>query len=180
MRFRPFRLATVLPVLVAVILLPQAAPAADPPAREKAVAPEVVPAGRAAQYVGREAIVEGKVVEATYQARLRGRPTFLNLDKPYREKGFTVLIWGRDRDRFEAPPDRLLLGKLIRVRGTVVKYGETTEIVVRDPWQIEMSLEGLGFVAVPGKSARRGARKPDTPVPPPSASDTASPREKDN
>ena len=100
MRLHPLRLAAVLPALAAGVILAQEAPPTAPPARAKADAPEVVPTDRAAQYLGREAIVEGQVVEATYQARLRGRPTFLNLDKPHKEHGFTVVIWGRDRERF--------------------------------------------------------------------------------
>jgi hypothetical protein len=37
----------------------------------------------------------------------RGQPTFLNLDKPYPQQVFTVVIWGRDRMKFGTPEKQL-------------------------------------------------------------------------
>src|SRR5438445_539843 len=37
----------------------------------------------AANYIGKPATVCGQVASATFAARSRGRPTFLNLDRPY-------------------------------------------------------------------------------------------------
>ena len=39
----------------------------------------------------------GIVASAHYAASSKGQPTFVNLDKPYPNQIFTVLIWGSDR-----------------------------------------------------------------------------------
>ena len=49
----------------------------------------------AGQHVGETATVCGVVASGRYSERTRGRPTFLNLDKPYPDQVFTILIWGR-------------------------------------------------------------------------------------
>jgi hypothetical protein len=53
----------------------------------------------------------GQVASATYAVRSRGRPTFLNLDRPYPRKIFTALIWGENRNKFSVPPEKLYNGK---------------------------------------------------------------------
>ena len=40
------------------------------------------------------------VASAHYAERSKGQPTFINLDKPYPNAPFTVLIWGSDRGKF--------------------------------------------------------------------------------
>jgi hypothetical protein len=77
----------------------------------------------------------GLVASATFAARTKGQPTFLNLDKPYPEHIFTALIWGSDRPKFGQPEDAYK-GKRICVTGTVKAYRGVHEIIVTDPGQL--------------------------------------------
>jgi hypothetical protein len=90
----------------------------------------------AAKYVGKNATVCGQVAGATYAARSRGRPTFLNLDRPYPNQIFTALIWGEDRGKFSSSPEKTYSGKKICVTGTISSYRGEPQIVVKDPSQI--------------------------------------------
>jgi hypothetical protein len=51
----------------------------------------------------RRATVCGSVVSTHYAPGTKGQPTFLNLDKPYPNQVFTVLIWGESRSKFGTP-----------------------------------------------------------------------------
>ena len=65
-----------------------------------------------------------------------GRPTYLNLDRPYPNQPFTVVIWGDDRSSFSPPPEKAYDGKKICVRGTVSAFRGQPQIVVTSPSQI--------------------------------------------
>jgi hypothetical protein len=52
-------------------------------------------AAEAKDHIGKKLIVCGTVVSARHATRSRGQPTFLNLDKPYPNQIFTVVIWGQ-------------------------------------------------------------------------------------
>ena len=85
-------------------------------------------------HVGEDAVVCGKVVSVYYSKRSKGKPTFLNLDKPYPNSLFTVVIWGDKRDRFEnikSYTDRRLCFK-----GTIESYKERPEMVIESPSQV--------------------------------------------
>jgi DNA/RNA endonuclease YhcR with UshA esterase domain len=97
---------------------------------------DVITAAQAAQHVGEVQTVRGIVASATYSTRAKGQPTFLNLDKPYPDAIFTVVIWGSDRGKFTAPPEKAFQGKTVRVTGKITAYKGTPEIAVHDPTQI--------------------------------------------
>lgn len=67
---------------------------------------DTLTAGQASEHVGETAIVWGVVASAHYASRSRGRPTFLNLDKPYPNHVFTALMWGENRSKFKQPPEQ--------------------------------------------------------------------------
>jgi hypothetical protein len=115
-------------LVIAASALPAVAAPTDPPR---------VPAGEASQYVGRTAQVCGHVASAAYFASIKGSPTFLNLDRPYPDQTFTVVIWGTARTRFDGPPEKLFDGKSICVTGRVETYKGKPQIVLEDPAQIE-------------------------------------------
>jgi hypothetical protein len=119
------------PVALVVALLvglaPLAARAADAPD---------VPIAEVGQHVGQVARVCGVVASAAHFASVTGRPTFLNLDRPYPDQLFTVVIWGSNRSRFESPPEQLFDGKSICVIGRIDTYRGKPQIVVEDPAQI--------------------------------------------
>lgn len=82
-----------------------------------ALAQETISLEDAAKYIGQQKTVCGTVASAHFAAKTKGQPTFINLDKPYPNQVFTVLIWGSDRSKFEKLPETLYSGKDICVTG---------------------------------------------------------------
>jgi len=92
----------------------------------------------AAKFIGQQKTVCGMVASAHYATRSKGQPTFINLDKPYPNQAFTVLVWRSDRDKFEKPPETMYSGKEICVTGMIQSYQGRPEIIVKDPSQIKI------------------------------------------
>jgi hypothetical protein len=101
-------------------------------------AQEIISPEDAAKFIGQQKTVCGVVASAHFAARSKGQPTFINLDKPYPNQIFTVLIWGSDRGKFEKPPETLYFGKEICVTGMIQSYQGRPEIVVKEPGQIRL------------------------------------------
>ena len=93
---------------------------------------------QAANYIGKKMTVCGKVVSTKFLTRSKGQPTFLNLDKPYPNQVFTIVIWGSDRDKFKEAPEGLYESKTICVTGLIKDYKGKPEIIVTDPEQIKI------------------------------------------
>jgi len=94
-------------------------------------------AGEAKDHIGQEATVCGRVASTRYAPATRGKPTFLNLDKPYPNQIFTVLIWGESREKFGTPEEKYR-DKQVCVTGKITEYRGAPEIVVSDPQSIEV------------------------------------------
>ena len=77
------------------------------------------------------------MVSANYAIRTKGQPTFLNLDYPYPQQVFTILIWGSDRSKFGAP-EKQHLGKRVCVTGMIQSYKGKAEIVATDTSQLRV------------------------------------------
>jgi DNA/RNA endonuclease YhcR with UshA esterase domain len=90
---------------------------------------------QAAGHIGKWATVCGIVASANYAIKTRRQPTFLNLDRPYPNQIFTILIWGSERPKFGSP-DVALMGKKVCATGTIEEYRGKPEIVATDPAQI--------------------------------------------
>ena len=90
----------------------------------------------AANYIGQEKTVCGRVASTKYAYFANGEPTFLNFDRPYPNHTFTAVIWGKDRSKFSNPPESYYNGKFICVHGLISSYRGIPQIVVRDPSQI--------------------------------------------
>lgn len=99
-------------------------------------ASHTIAASKARNHIGETATVCGNVAGAHYAARSRGRPTFINLDKPYPNQIFTIVIWGSDRAKF-GRPETEYQGKGICVTGRVREYRGVPEIVASNPAQIK-------------------------------------------
>ena len=91
----------------------------------------------AKDHFGEQATVCGKVASTRYAATTRGKPTFLNLDKPYPSQVFTVLIWGDNREKFGNPEEKYS-DKQVCVTGKITEYRKAPEIVVSEPQNIEV------------------------------------------
>lgn len=100
------------------------------------IAQKKLSASEAKGHIGETATVCGTVASARYAAATRGQPTFLNLDKPYPNPIFTVLIWGSNRSKF-GTPEVDYKGKRICVTGKITEYRGVAEIVADSPQQIK-------------------------------------------
>lgn len=98
-------------------------------------AAERISAAEAKEHIGERATVCGPVASTKYAASSRGRPTFLNLDKPYPGQIFTVLIWGTDHPKFGEPEEKYR-DKRICVSGIIKSYRGVPEIIAYEPEQI--------------------------------------------
>jgi len=105
-----------------------------------AVAEKKYSTSEAKEHFGETATLCGEVVSARYADSTKGQPTFLNLDKPYPNQVFTVVIWGNNRSKFGTPEDAYK-GKRICVSGKITAYGGLPEIVADDPKQIRTEAE---------------------------------------
>ena len=95
-------------------------------------------AAEANDHVGETATVCGVVASARYAASSRGQPTFLNLDQPYPNQLFTVVIWGSARGAFPMAPEVAYRAKRICVTGLIDTYRGSPQIAVRDPAAIRV------------------------------------------
>ena len=102
-----------------------------------AQAQKALTATEAKDHIGEKATVCGEVTSTRYSARSRGNPTFINLDKPYPNQIFTVLIWGSDRPKF-GDPEEAYRSKRICVTGKISDYKGVPEIVAFEPTQIRI------------------------------------------
>jgi len=96
-----------------------------------------ISAAEAKSHVGERATVCGEVASTHYASRTRGNPTFINLDKPYPNQIFTVLIWGTDRPKF-GDPEELYRNKHICIIGKISDYKGVPEVVAYEPPQIKV------------------------------------------
>jgi len=91
----------------------------------------------AKDHIGERTIVYGTVVDTHYASGNSSKPTFLNMCYAYPNPNrFTVVIWGRDRDKFPPSPEDYYLGKTIYVWGLIQLYEGVPGIEVTSPSQI--------------------------------------------
>src|ERR1017187_2262099 len=94
-------------------------------------------AADAKAHVGEHATVCGRVAGVHQATRSKGEPTFINLDKPYPNQMFTIVIFGSDLPRFESLQQKYL-GKRVCVTGTITIFKDVPEIVAHDPAAIKV------------------------------------------
>lgn len=90
------------------------------------VSAQSIPAEDAAKHIGEKATVCGKIASERTAENSRGTPTFINLDKPYPNQIFTVLVWGDERSSVGTLPTD---GRLCAI-GTISDYRGVPEIVL--------------------------------------------------
>ena len=91
-------------------------------------------AAESKNHVDERATVCGVAASIHYAAQSRGTPTFINLDKPYPNQVFTILIWGEDLAKFHKPAS--WEGKRLCATGTITLYRGSPEIVVKSGNQL--------------------------------------------
>ena len=102
---------------------------------------ENITAVEAKNHIGENATVCGEVASTRYAASSRGQPTFINLDKPYPNQIFAVVIWRSDRGKF-GNPEATYRGKSVCVTGVIKEYRGIPEIIASEPSQINMKPRG--------------------------------------
>jgi DNA/RNA endonuclease YhcR with UshA esterase domain len=103
----------------------------------QAIAAANLTAGEAKNHIGENATVCGVVASVHYAAGSRGTPTFVNLDKPYPNQVFTILIWGEDMPKFSSKPSTWE-GKNACATGVISSYRGSPQIVAKSPGQIRV------------------------------------------
>jgi len=100
-----------------------------------ALAANTLTADEAKNHIGETATVCGIVASTHYAAQTKGSPTFVNLDKPYPNQPFTILIWGEDLPKFSPKPSTWD-GKRVCATGQITSYQGRPEIVAKAPVQV--------------------------------------------
>jgi DNA/RNA endonuclease YhcR with UshA esterase domain len=90
------------------------------------------------KHIGETQTVCGTVASTYYSIRSKAQPTFLNLNKPYPNQIFTIVIWGSDRPNFSQPPETMYKNCKVCVTGKITTYRNKPQIVVKDPSQIQI------------------------------------------
>jgi len=104
----------------------------------KELPPGSISWSEAKYHIGERITVCGPVVDATWASGSNGKPTFLNLGKPYPDPDrFTVVIWIQNRGNFPQAPEDYYLGKTICVTGLITEYSGIAEIEVQYPSEIQ-------------------------------------------
>jgi DNA/RNA endonuclease YhcR with UshA esterase domain len=138
---------------------------------EPALSQKNLTAAEAKDHLGETTTVCGSVVSTRYASSMKGQPTFLNLDKPYPNQVFTVVIWGTNLSKF-GTPETGYKGKRVCVTGKITEYRGAPEIIADDPKQIRIDAERIlahsvaySLPNVPGSPRRPPAveRRPSTP-----------------
>jgi hypothetical protein len=91
-----------------------------------AASAQAIAATDTAKHVGQKATVCGSIASEHTAYSSRGTPTFINLDKPYRNQVFTVLVWGDERGSVGKIP---VTGQLCAT-GTIKEFRGSPEIVL--------------------------------------------------
>lgn len=92
------------------------------------LAAQTIPAAVARNHIGEKATVCGLVAGKYVSTVSQGTPTFIDLDKPYPNESFTVLVWERDKATVGMVPNT---GQLC-VTGTITQYRGGAEIVLHN------------------------------------------------
>src|SRR3972149_2235277 len=77
---------------------------------------------QAGKYIGKTKTVCGVVATSLYDEKGPGQPTFLNLDRPFPDHFFTIVIWGPERHKFSDPPEKTFQGKRVCATGEITTH----------------------------------------------------------
>jgi DNA/RNA endonuclease YhcR with UshA esterase domain len=94
--------------------------------------PPKIPAHEAKEHVNTEATVSGKVIELYKTEKL----VRLNLDKPFPNQPFTVVMFGTKTNLF--PDLDKLKGKTIEVTGKITEYRDQPQIILTSTNQLKI------------------------------------------
>lgn len=87
---------------------------------------QTIPSVDAKNHIGERATVCGSIADKHVASQSQGRPTFIDLDRPYPNQTFTVLVWERDKGKVGTLPSA---GQLC-VTDTIAQYHGGAQIVL--------------------------------------------------
>ena len=106
----------------------------------KTTEPDVISWHDVKNHIGEYVTVRGTVVNTQWAKNEKGKPTFLNIGRPYPvQDRFVVKIMGRYRKSFPTPPETMYYGKTIAVTGIINISNGVPQIEVSKPGDIEIS-----------------------------------------
>ena len=111
---------------------------------------QTIVSSEAKKHVGEIATVCGKVASERTATSTRGTPTFINLDAPYPNQDFTILIWGSDRAAVGVLPR---VGSRVCAFGTIQDYRGVPEIIVKSSNQLK--LDGASYSAPANRTSTK-------------------------
>jgi hypothetical protein len=97
------------------------------------ILPAKIGTDEATNYYGREMIVTGTVA----QVSIRSRIVLLNMDKPYPDSPFTLVIFSAATNQFGNL--KLLKGASVEVTGIITNYHDRAEMVLRHAGQLKIT-----------------------------------------
>jgi hypothetical protein len=147
-------LLSIFVVLIFAIKLSAADTNAPTLSKTNTSTPLKIGTGEADKYYGQEMIVTGKVAQVT----IRPKVIFLNLDRPYPDSPFTVVVFpGKYLADVKALDE-----KAVEIKGTIKNYHDKPEIVLDNPDQLTV----LGSTASTNAPAATQPTNPPPPSPP--------------
>jgi len=124
--------------IVSCAPVPVSPPVAPKEGPEEILPSQAIPWDEAKYHIGERATVYGAVVDTHWASGSKGKPTFLNIGRPYPDPDrFTVVIWIDYRANFPQAPEVYYLGKTVYITGLITQYEGIPEIEVKDPSQIQ-------------------------------------------
>jgi micrococcal nuclease len=96
---------------------------------------DAISACSAANYMGQEKIIEGKVASASKGG---SGTVFLNFGSAYPNQCFSAVIFASDVGKFPANPQTHYKGKTVRVFGKIKEYNGKPEIILGEASQIDV------------------------------------------
>jgi hypothetical protein len=81
--------------------------------------------------------LQAQLQTKTCAEQTKGSPTFVNLDKPYPNQVFMILIWGEDLPKFTPKPSTWD-GKRVCATGQITSYQGLPETIAKAPGQIKV------------------------------------------
>jgi hypothetical protein len=92
---------------------------------------QTIAATDASTHVGETVNVCGKVSGVHHATSSKGKPTFINFERPYPNQDFTVMIWEEDLPGFGDLEKEV--GRLLCAHGPITMYRGKPEMVLHSP-----------------------------------------------
>jgi len=92
---------------------------------------------QAGNFIGQSVAFLGPVIEVSYQARVNGKPTYINMGAAFPDKDrLTLVVWGRNLGKFGSNLENRYEGATACAFGKVQSYKGTVQIELKQPSQL--------------------------------------------